>query len=33
MTAIASLDTKQSAFFDHRDPDMVKWISTVTRNT
>ena len=33
MTAIASLDTNQSAFFDHRDPEMVKWISTVTRNT
>ena len=33
MTAIASLDMKQSAFFDHRDPEMVKWISTVTRNT
>ncbi len=33
MTAIASLDMKQSAFFDHRDPEMVKWISTVSRNT
>ena len=33
MTAIASLDTKRSAFFDHRDPEMVKWISTATRNT
>jgi 2,5-diketo-D-gluconate reductase A len=33
MTAIASLDTKQTAFFDHRDPEMVKWISTAVRNT
>lgn len=27
MLAIASLDTRQSLFFDHRDPAMVKWIS------
>jgi diketogulonate reductase-like aldo/keto reductase len=33
MTAIASLDMRQSAFFDHRDPEMVKWISTAVRNT
>ncbi len=33
MAAIASLDTKQTAFFDHRDPEMVKWISTASRNT
>jgi len=33
MAAIASLDTKQTAFFDHRDPEMVKWISTAIRNT
>jgi 2,5-diketo-D-gluconate reductase A len=26
MQAIATLDTKSSAFFDHRDPNMVKWI-------
>lgn len=26
MQAIATLDTKNSAFFDHRDPNMVKWI-------
>jgi len=26
MTAIASLDTKTSSFFDHRDPKMVKWL-------
>ena len=25
-TAIVSLDTKKSLFFDHRDPEMVKWI-------
>jgi len=28
MIAIASLDTKQTAFFDHRDPEKVKWISS-----
>ena len=33
MSAIASLDTKQSAFFDHRDPEMVKWIFNAIRNT
>ncbi len=27
LQAIATLDTKASAFFDHRDPSMVKWIS------
>lgn len=26
--AIAGLDNKTSAFFDHRDPAMVKWIGT-----
>jgi len=26
MQAIATLDTKNSAFFDHRDPKIVKWI-------
>ena len=26
MAAVASLDTKTSSFFDHRDPMMVKWI-------
>ena len=26
MEAIKTLDTKASAFFDHRDPAMVKWI-------
>ncbi len=33
MSAIASLDTKQSSFFDHRDPEVVKMISTAIRNT
>src|SRR5689334_7028866 len=28
MNAIAALDSKQSAFFDHRDPAMVQWIGT-----
>lgn len=27
MQTIATLDSKTSAFFDHRDPNMVKWIS------
>ncbi|SHE79060.1 aldo/keto reductase [Dysgonomonas macrotermitis] len=27
--AIKELDTEQSAFFDHRDPEMVKWLGTV----
>ena|SRR6218665_1533010 len=26
MNAIAKLDTKQSVFFDHRDPAIVKWL-------
>jgi 2,5-diketo-D-gluconate reductase A len=26
MTAIMTLDTKTSSFFDHRDPAMVKWL-------
>ncbi|MCR4422580.1 MAG: aldo/keto reductase [Exilispira sp.] len=26
MTAITSLDTKTSCFFDHRDPEKVKWL-------
>ena len=26
MNAIMSLDTKTSCFFDHRDPNMVKWL-------
>ncbi|WP_410511749.1 aldo/keto reductase [Paenibacillus sp. BR2-3] len=28
MESIAALDTKQSLFFSHRDPEMVKWIAT-----
>jgi 2,5-diketo-D-gluconate reductase A len=28
MEAIKSLDTKTSQFFDHRDPEMVKWLGT-----
>jgi 2,5-diketo-D-gluconate reductase A len=27
LQAIAGLDTKESQFFDHRDPNMVKWLS------
>jgi 2,5-diketo-D-gluconate reductase A len=26
MAAITALDTKTSSFFDHRNPDMVKWL-------
>lgn len=26
MTAIKTLDTKTSSFFDHRDPEKVKWL-------
>lgn len=33
MADIASLDTKQTAFFDRRDPESVKGISTAIRNT
>jgi len=28
LTAITTLDTKTSSFFDHRDPDKVKWLGT-----
>ena len=28
MAAIATLDTKISSFFDHRNPEMVKWLGT-----
>lgn len=31
--AIATLDTKQSLFFDHRDPQMVKMLGEVKLNT
>ena len=27
MQTITTLDNKTSLFFDHRDPNMVKWIS------
>ncbi len=33
MDTIISLDTKQSVFFDHRDPEIVKLIGTAKRNT
>ena len=33
MAAIATLDTKQSLFFDHRDPKMVKTLGEVKLNT
>jgi diketogulonate reductase-like aldo/keto reductase len=26
MTSITTLDTKTSSFFDHRDPEKVKWL-------
>lgn len=28
MAAISTLDTKTSSFFDHRNPEMVKWLGT-----
>ena len=28
MVAIATIDTKTSSFFDHRDPEKVKWLGT-----
>ena len=28
MSAITTLDTKTSSFFDHRDPEKVKWLGT-----
>ena len=30
MAAILALDQKQSSFFDHRDPKIVKWLGTRT---
>jgi 2,5-diketo-D-gluconate reductase A len=33
MAAIATLDTGKSAFFDHRDPAVVKMLVTVKRNS
>jgi len=28
LAAIATLDTKTSCFFDHRNPEMVKWLGS-----
>ena len=33
MAAIAVLDTGKSAFFDHRDPAIVKWLGEAVLNT
>jgi diketogulonate reductase-like aldo/keto reductase len=33
MESIATLETGESLFFDHRDPAMVKFLSEATRNT
>ena len=33
MADIAALDTRKSAFFEHRDPAIVKWLGEATRNT
>ncbi len=33
MAAIATLDTKTTSFFDHRDPAMVKWLGERKLNT
>lgn len=33
MAAIATLDTKTSSFFDHRDPAVVKWLGQAKRPT
>lgn len=33
MLSIATLDTRTSSFFDHRDPEMVIRLSTALRNT
>ena len=30
MAAITTVDTKTSSFFDHRDPEKVKWLGTRT---
>ncbi|MCF2502059.1 aldo/keto reductase [Dyadobacter sp. CY107] len=31
MQAIATMDTNQSLFFSHRDPEIIKWFSTMIR--
>jgi diketogulonate reductase-like aldo/keto reductase len=28
IAAITTLDTKTTSFFDHRDPEKVKWLGT-----
>lgn len=28
LRAIVSLDSKKSLFFDHRDPEIVKWMGS-----
>lgn len=33
MAAIATLDTRTTSFFDHRDPAMVKWLGEAKRPT
>ncbi|RYX84433.1 aldo/keto reductase [bacterium] len=33
MASIATLDTRESLFFDHRDPNIVKMLGTANRNT
>lgn len=33
MATMAALDTSKSAFFDHRDPAIVKWLGEAVRNT
>lgn len=33
LAAIATLDTRTSSFFDHRDPAMVKWLGEAKRPT
>lgn len=33
MAAIATLVTRTSSFFDHRDPAMVKWLGEAKRPT
>lgn len=32
MDKIAALDTKESLFFSHRDPKIVKWIGAMKRD-
>lgn len=32
MAQIATLDKRESAFFDHRNPEMIKWLSEVKYN-